>query len=151
MRLHSKGAMHTIGVRRPYFFWLREYSKETDMDNYKKVLSQWNNFDGRAGREEYWMFFLFNILIGFGIVVLSGIAGAVMDILGTLGTLVYFLYFLAIMMPSIAVGIRRLHDTGKTGWFMLIAFVPCIGGIALLVLLALPGDAAQNQYGPSPS
>ena len=120
------------------------------MDNFKKVLSEWNNFDGRAGRQEYWMFFLFNIVIAFGIIALSSLAGMVMDILGTLGSLVYVLYCLAIILPSVAVGIRRLHDTGKSGWFMLIAFVPCIGAIALLVLLALPGEADQNQYGPKP-
>ena len=88
------------------------------MNWYIGVLKQYAVFTGRAHREEYWMFFLFNILISFGLGFVEGIVGGP----GVLG----MIYSLAILVPAIAVGIRRLHDTGRSGWWLLISLIPLI-------------------------
>ncbi|MEL7208633.1 MAG: DUF805 domain-containing protein, partial [Actinomycetota bacterium] len=113
-----------------------------DMIEYYKlvVLERYAKFDGRAGRAEYWWFFLANVIIGAIIQVLAQAA----DVIIILG----FLYWLAILIPNIAVSIRRLHDTGKSGWLLLLFLVPLIGPIILLVFFVLEGDSAANQYGP---
>ena len=107
------------------------------MEWYLKVVKEnYANFDGRARRKEYWMFALFNGIIS---VILSMIAPTV-----------YLIYLLAILVPSIAVGVRRLHDVGKSGWFMFIVLVPIIGSIWLLVLACTDGDSGDNEYGSNP-
>ncbi|MFJ3909142.1 uncharacterized membrane protein YhaH (DUF805 family) [Streptomyces sp. 2132.2] len=112
------------------------------MNYYTDVLKKYAVFSGRARRQEYWMFFLFNL--GAAIIL------AIVD--GALGTypLLYGIYALAVLLPSLAVAIRRLHDTGKSGWWLLIALVPLIGGIWLIVLMATEGQAQPNEYGPNP-
>jgi uncharacterized membrane protein YhaH (DUF805 family) len=112
------------------------------MEWYLKVLKQYADFGGRARRKEYWMFVLFNVII---IVLLAAIDAA----LGTDGILM-ILYSLAVLIPSIAVAVRRLHDTGRSGWWVLIDFVPLIGPIWLLVLMVLDSQPGENQYGPNP-
>jgi uncharacterized membrane protein YhaH (DUF805 family) len=113
------------------------------MEWYLKVLKQYADFGGRARRKEYWMFVLFNVII---IVLLAAIDAA----LGTDGILM-ILYSLAVLIPSIAVAVRRLHDTGRSGWWVLIDFVPLlIGSIWLLVLMVLDSQPGENQYGPNP-
>lgn len=120
------------------------------MEWYLKVLRQYADFNGRARRKEYWMFALFNMLICFAILAVAGILGAIADIFAMLGSLVYGLYALAIIVPSIAVAVRRLHDTGRSGWWILIAFVPLVGGIVLLVFLVTEGEPIANQFGENP-
>jgi len=112
------------------------------MNWYLKVLKQYADFNRRARRQEYWMFFLFNI-------VFSMVAGALDAALGTWGA-IGGLYTLAILIPSLAVGVRRLHDIGKSGWMLLIAFIPVIGIIWLLILLATDSTSGSNQYGENP-
>ncbi|WP_405251450.1 DUF805 domain-containing protein [Dokdonia sp. Asnod3-C12] len=117
----------------------------------KVVRDNYANFEGRARREEYWMFALFNVIF----VVLSYIpfiAGAVMESeeLMMIGGLLLFLYIVALFIPSIAVVVRRLHDQGKSGTWYFIGFVPFIGGIWLLILMATEGTHGPNQYGPDP-
>lgn len=117
----------------------------------KVVRDNYANFEGRARREEYWMFALFNVIF----VVLSYIpfiAGAVMEseALMMIGGLLLFLYIVALLIPSIAVVVRRLHDQGKSGTWYFIGFVPFIGGIWLLILMATEGTHGPNQYGPDP-
>ena len=62
----------------------------------------------------------------------------------------YILYNLAVLIPSLAVGVRRLHDTGKSGWYILIGLIPCVGGLILLVFFVTQGDMGDNEYGPDP-
>ncbi|NIJ44203.1 uncharacterized membrane protein YhaH (DUF805 family) [Wenyingzhuangia heitensis] len=114
------------------------------MDWYLKVLKQYADFNGRARRKEYWMFFLFNILISWG---LQGIALTTGNsIIGYIATM----YGLAVLLPGIGVSIRRLHDVNKSGWFMFIALIPLVGMIWLIVVLAKEGDKGPNQYGVDP-
>jgi len=128
------------------------------MEWYKKVLSQYSDFDGRARRQEYWMFQLFNFLIGLAIMVVIG----GMAMITSSQTLLYVavgvicLYGLAVMVPSLAVTTRRLHDTGRSGWWQLLSllgFIPLIGWIGSIVVLvwcALEGNPGPNRYGPDP-
>lgn len=113
------------------------------MNWYLDVLkNRYATFSGRARRKEYWMFFLFNLLIAIGLSILEAIVG----LPGILGGL----YALAVLIPNIAVTVRRLHDTGRTGWWILIALVPFIGWIILIVFMVLDGQPGDNAYGPNP-
>lgn len=114
---------------------------------YVKVLKNYAGFSGRARRQEYWMFTLFNIIFAIVAMVLDnvlGFAGA-----AGYGPL-YGLYALATLLPGLAAAVRRLHDVGKSGWFILIALIPLIGSIWLLVLLCTDSKPGPNEYGPNP-
>ena len=119
------------------------------MDWYIKVLKQYFDFAGRARRKEYWMFVLFNIIVSVVLAIVDGIAGTSTSLGGTLG-LFGGLYSLAVLIPSIALGARRLHDIGKSGWWQLIALIPILGWIVLLVWAVTEGHAGSNEYGPNP-
>ncbi|WP_163970319.1 DUF805 domain-containing protein [Oceanobacillus halotolerans] len=112
------------------------------MEWYVKVLKNYVNFQGRARRTEYWMFTLFNLLA----IILLTIIEAMIGLFGVLT----FLYNIAILLPALAVQIRRLHDIGRSGWWILISFVPIAGGIILLVFMCLDSEPNDNQYGPNP-
>lgn len=115
------------------------------MNWYLKALKQYADFNGRARRQEYWMFALFNLLFY--------LVAAVIDLLlaNALGfSFVYILYALFVFIPGLAVGVRRLHDTGKSGWMLLIALIPFIGSIWLIVLMATDGTPGENEYGVNP-
>ena len=118
------------------------------MNWYLKVLKQYADFNGRARRKEYWMFILFNMIFTIVAMVLDNVLGIAMEGIGY-GPL-YGLYLLAIIIPSITVGVRRLHDIGKSGWMMLISLIPLIGGIWLLVLFVTDGNPDENEYGANP-
>lgn len=109
---------------------------------YLAVLSKHAIFDGRSHREEYWMFVLFDLIIILVLMVLSVVVAPSMVIL--------VLHRLAVAVPGIAVTIRRLHDTGRSGWWCLIGFIPIIGAIVLLFYMAQDSQPGTNQYGPSP-
>lgn len=118
------------------------------MEWFRLAWGRYAEFGGRSRRQEYWMFTLIQFLIVFtgyivGLVLIAVGIGAV--ILG-----LCFLYSLISFIPAMAVSTRRLHDTGKSGWFMLIGFIPFVGGIILIILLASDGDPGMNQYGPNP-
>ena len=116
------------------------------MNWYLAVLKKYAVFDGRAARTEYWMYFLFSVIISIILGVIDGVLGTRSSHgFGLLGSL----YSLAVLLPSVGVTIRRLHDTDRTGWWMLIAFVPFLGGIVLLVFMVLDSQPGDNQYGPS--
>jgi|TARA_Y100001968_G_scaffold319978_1_gene352276 uncharacterized membrane protein YhaH (DUF805 family) len=115
--------------------------KGNRMEWYTAVLKKYVEFQGRARRKEYWMFILFNILA-------SIICGVIDGILGIM--LLVPLYSLAVLLPSIAVCIRRLHDTNRSGWWILISLVPFVGSIILLIFLCIEGDAGDNRFGPNP-
>lgn len=112
------------------------------MEWYLAVLKNYAGFSGRARRQEYWMFVLFNAIISIVLMTLEGLLG----LYGVLGGL----YSLAVFIPSIAVSIRRLHDTGRSGWWMLIGFVPLLGAIVLLIFFIQDSMQGSNQYGLSP-
>jgi uncharacterized membrane protein YhaH (DUF805 family) len=118
------------------------------MNWYVEVLKKYAVFSGRARRKEYWMFFLFNLIITFVLILIDSLMGTISPQSG-LG-LLSGLYSLAVLIPSIAVTIRRLHDTGRSGWWILIGLVPVIGGIVLLVFMVLDSEPGANQYGPNP-
>ncbi|TYP92196.1 Uncharacterized membrane protein YhaH, DUF805 family [Fodinibius salinus] len=122
------------------------------MEWYMKVLRQYADFNGRARRKEFWMFTLINFLIYLGLYVLAFAVGAsdpesalAAVIFGVIG-----LYGLGILIPSLAVSVRRLHDTGRSGWWILIQLVPAIGAIVLIVFLVQDSDTGANEYGENP-
>lgn len=118
------------------------------MEWYLKVLRQYADFEGRARRTEYWMFTLINFVIGL---VLSVLSGLLIDSgIGALFSILSFVYSLAVLIPGIAVSVRRLHDVDKSGWLLLIIFIPLIGAILLIVWFATEGTSGPNQYGRDP-
>ena len=112
------------------------------MNWYLEVLKKYAVFTGRASRTEYWMFFLFNLIIAI-------VLGAIDAVIGT-GGILGAIYALAVLIPAIAVAVRRLHDTGRTGWWVLIALIPVIGAIVLLVFMVMDSQPGANTYGPNP-
>jgi len=113
------------------------------------VKNQYANFEGRARRKEYWMYALMYIIIFVAISVVAVILGMIASILATIVSIISYLFSLALLVPTIAVGVRRLHDTNKSGWFMLLGLVP-LANLYLLYLLVIEGDKGANQYGPDP-
>jgi uncharacterized membrane protein YhaH (DUF805 family) len=109
------------------------------MNWYLEVLKKYAVFNGRARRKEYWMFFLFNIIITLVIGVVEGLVGSP----GVVG----MVYTLAVLIPAIAVSIRRLHDTDRSGWWLLIGLIPIIGAIVLIVFMVQDSTSGENQYG----
>jgi uncharacterized membrane protein YhaH (DUF805 family) len=118
------------------------------MNWYLKVLKNYAVFSGRARRKEYWMFVLFNIIFCIIATILDRILGTAAEGVGY--GLIYVLYSLAVLIPSLAVAVRRLHDIGKSGWMILIALIPIIGGIWLLVLFLLDSESGDNRFGAYP-
>jgi uncharacterized membrane protein YhaH (DUF805 family) len=126
---------------------------------YVKVLKQYVDFSGRARRREYWMFVLINVVILIVLSLIDTLLGTG-DFRATSGGGSFYaanslgllsgLYTLAVLLPSIAVTVRRLHDTDRTGWWILLGFIPIIGGIVLLVFYVLEGTRGPNRYGPDP-
>jgi uncharacterized membrane protein YhaH (DUF805 family) len=112
------------------------------MNWYLDVLKKYTVFTGRARRTEYWMFVLFNFIISIAIGVVEGMFGSP----GYLG----LIYSLAVLLPGIGVSIRRLHDTNKSGWWLLILLIPLVGTIVLIVFMATDGTPGDNQFGPNP-
>lgn len=118
------------------------------MNWYLEVLKKYAVFNGRARRKEYWFFALFNIIISIVLAVIDGVTGSFSPEVGM--GLLGGIYTLAVLIPSIAVSVRRLHDTDRSGWWLLIALVPLIGAIVLLVFMVQDSKAGQNQHGANP-
>ncbi len=123
------------------------------MNWYVEVLRKYATFTGRARRQEYWMFVLVNVLISIvlGVIdgIMSGVANGVSGSSNINITVLGSLYSLLVLVPSLAVGVRRLHDTGRSGWWMLLALVPLVN-LLLLVFFIQEGVAGPNEYGPDP-
>jgi len=119
-------------------------------ESVKTCLNKYMDFSGRASRSEFWWWTLASSIVGF--IVFLATVGSVDNIFAGagLGLVFYLLYGIAALLPTLAVAARRLHDSGKNAWFLLITFVPFIGGIVLLILLVLDSDKNSNQYGPRP-
>ena len=118
------------------------------MNEFLKVIRQYAVFNGRARRREYWMFSLFYLLFAFVLGMVDALLATFNETLG-LG-LLSGLLVLALLLPSIGVTIRRLHDTGRPGWWLLISLVPLIGPLILLVFMVLDSQPGSNRYGPNP-
>ncbi|MBL6955981.1 MAG: DUF805 domain-containing protein [Chlorobium phaeobacteroides] len=118
------------------------------MNWYLDVLKKYAVFSGRARRKEYWYFYLFNTIIEVALMLVDYMVGWY-SIEGGIGVL-SAIYVLGIMIPGIAVSIRRLHDTGRSGWWLLIGLIPFIGAIVLLVFMVQDSKPGENEYGPNP-
>lgn len=112
-------------------------------------LKRYTDFSGRSRRKEYWMFLL-------GVVIVAVVLGFVEGMLGLSGMVgglygpITTLFLLAIIIPSIAVQVRRFHDQDKSGWFVLLGFIPFIGGLIVLVFMCLEGTSGPNRFGEDP-
>jgi uncharacterized membrane protein YhaH (DUF805 family) len=111
----------------------------------KACFSKYVTFSGRARRAEYWWFILATILVSLVLGFIDGLLG-----LGGEFGLLSSIWSLAVFLPSLAVGVRRLHDTDRSGWWMLISFLPLIGLIVLIVFFAQKGTDGANRFGPDP-
>lgn len=116
----------------------------------KVVRDNYANFKGRARRSEYWYFTLGNVIISLGLFLFTILLSSVGGGIDTIGLVIYILYTLAMIVPSLAVIVRRLHDVGKSGWFYFVSLIPIIGGIWILVVLVTEGDRGPNEYGEDP-
>jgi uncharacterized membrane protein YhaH (DUF805 family) len=111
------------------------------------ALKKYAVFRGRACRREYWYFFLFYLLISIVLSLMDAILGSSRrEDVGLLGGL----FALGMLLPAIGVGVRRLHDIGKSGWWLLVGFVPVIGGLVLLLFAVRDSEPGGNAYGPNP-
>lgn len=117
------------------------------MNWYLDAWKNYANFQGRARRKAYWMFVLFNIIAIIALSVIEGFIGLRSE--GSYGIL-SGLYSLAVILPGLAVAARRLHDTGRSAWWLLIGLVPLVGPIVLLVFFVQDSQPGANQYGPNP-
>lgn len=112
------------------------------MEYYIDAWKNYVNFQGRARRKAYWLFVLFNFIAAV-------LLGVIDSILGT-DAMLSSIYSLAVFLPSIALGVRRLHDIGRSGWWLLIGLIPLVGWIVLLVFALTNSQPGVNQYGPNP-
>ncbi|MFM2480857.1 DUF805 domain-containing protein [Celerinatantimonas sp. YJH-8] len=112
------------------------------MGYFLSVIKNYVTFSGRARRKEYWMYSLFYAIFYILLMILD----AILDMVGVL-TLIYSL---ALLLPSLAVGVRRLHDIGRSGWWWLICLIPIVGSIVLLVFFCTDSEQGSNQYGENP-
>ncbi len=143
----------------------------TFQESVKTVLSKKNaTFSGRASRSEYWWYQLFcfivamvctaaglalGALFGGAAAMLGGDSALVLGVAGfyigfRIGEVILLFFALGTLVPSIAVAVRRLHDSGRSGWWYLLSFVPFVGGIVLLIFMLLEGQPGENKYGPAP-
>lgn len=107
------------------------------MEYFTKALSHYADFSGRATRKEYWMFILFYVLIYVGLMIIDGVLGTM---------LLSAAFSLGMLIPSISCAARRLHDTGRSGWWQLLVLIPLIGALVVLFFLVQPSQE-DNDYG----
>ncbi|HEU4877585.1 MAG TPA: DUF805 domain-containing protein [Sphingomicrobium sp.] len=112
-----------------------------------RPLKKYADFSGRAPRAEYWWFYLLTVVAYIVAMILDSIIGA--GGAGGFG-LLSIVVMLGLLLPSLAAGVRRLHDTDRSGWWLLIALVPLVGAIVLLVFWVLEGTRGDNRFGPDP-
>ena len=115
----------------------------------RTVLNKYATFEGRARRSEYWYFTLLSVILSIAAQVIGG-GGRNGGLITLLLLGVLCLVSLALLSPGIAVSVRRLHDTGRSGWFLLIALIPLVGGILLLVWMCSRGTEGPNRFGADP-
>lgn len=120
-------------------------------------LKRYADFSGRSRRKEYWAFFLLTLVLGCIVAVLSGMGAAMLDPMSAasggslgMGVLLFVGFALAFFIPGLAVQVRRFHDQDKSGWFVLLNFIPYLGGLIVLVFMCLEGTKGPNRFGPDP-
>lgn len=113
------------------------------------VFNNYANFRGRASRSEFWYFYLFTCLVSWALLGLSYIVGSV-EHPNIFFSLLSYAFSLLILIPSLAVAVRRMHDIGRGGGWIFIALVPVIGWIWYIVLAATPSEPGENRFGPRP-
>jgi uncharacterized membrane protein YhaH (DUF805 family) len=113
------------------------------------LFQRFADFQGRSRRSEYWWFFLFQFLFSLVGQILIGVLAAAIPILGGILGIVFLIALLALIIPGIAVSIRRLHDLDKSGWWLLIGLIP-LAGLILLYWFCLTGTDGDNRFGPDP-
>jgi uncharacterized membrane protein YhaH (DUF805 family) len=111
------------------------------MNWYIDAFKNYVNFQGRSRRSAFWFFILFNIIVSFVLSLIDSVAT---------GGLLSTLYALAVFLPSLALWVRRLHDTGKSGWWILLLLIPVVGFIVLLIFAVQDSQPGENQFGPNP-
>ena len=131
-------------------------------DAVRTCLNKYATFDGRASRSEFWWFYLFTALATFVVYliplffgIIAGAAGdnalgAIFGILAVIGFILVFVVAIGLLIPMLAVGCRRLHDRGQSGWLQLLFLVPC-GNIVLIIFWIMEGTPGDNAYGPRPA
>lgn len=112
-------------------------------------LKRYTDFSGRSRRKEYWMFVLGVFIVAVVLGIIEGILGLSGMVAGAYGPLTA-IFLLGIIVPSIAVQVRRFHDQDKSGWFVLLALIPFLGGLIVLVFMCLEGTKGANRFGPDP-
>lgn len=119
------------------------------MNWFLMALKKFADFSSRSRRKEYWFFVLFYLLIYIVLAIVDNMTGMAKAEYGGVGPL-GGLFMLAMIVPSIAVAARRLHDIGKSGWWQLLAIVPLIGAIVLLIWYVKDGEPGTNRFGANP-
>ena len=114
------------------------------------VMSKYSDFTGRARRKEFWMYTLLFFIFSLTFVILGAITSSIAVSLGMLHALLYVVIFLALICPTLALSVRRLHDVGKSGWWLLIGIIPIAGALYLLYLFSRRGLPGPTPYGPDP-
>lgn len=116
------------------------------MNYYSICLSKFADFSGRARRREYWTFVLVNCLIALLLLTLGLAFGEDSPASNIMVTI----FYLIMLVPNLSVSVRRLHDIGKSGWYMFLSLIPLIGGLILLVWALMDSEPGENQYGKNP-
>lgn len=135
-----------------YFGNTETYSGLSMSEAIKTVFSKYARFEGRATRSEYWFFALFNFLIFGGLVLLGSLLSSASggSDMATLAGFLIFVWAIAVLLPSIAVTVRRLHDAGYSGWIYLLGLVPYVGGLVLFIFALLSSQPVDNKWGKAP-
>jgi uncharacterized membrane protein YhaH (DUF805 family) len=111
------------------------------LDNFTSVIKNSLEFSGRANRSEYWWFIVVNVAIALGLQMIDFVIGI---------PVLSIVFMLAMLLPAVAVSIRRLHDSERSGWWMLVGLVPILGAFAVFALMVIPGTEGENRYGKKP-
>lgn len=114
------------------------------------IKNKYATFTGRARRKEFWMYFLVVAIIEIALSIILSILGLIGGVFVIIGSFITVLFGLAIIIPTLALWMRRLHDTGKSGWWLLINIIPVVGSIVLLIFALLDSQPGDNKYGPNP-
>jgi uncharacterized membrane protein YhaH (DUF805 family) len=123
------------------------------MNWYLSVLGNYAKFTGRARRSEFWYFQLFNFIFLIVAAILDNLFGTNFDMgygVASPYGIIYLIYSLVVFLPSLAVSVRRLHDVGKSGWMLLVSFIPLVGAIWLIVLAVTDSQPGSNKWGENP-